>query len=244
MVAEQQSVEPFMYKQPCRDAAEDRQSDLCAQWKAVDWAKTGTLIGIVSAVGIVIALLLTVDSNMIARRSVRRELRAYITFVEIHHSMEKDVMSLQIEWINRGKTPARSAASQADWRALDGPLPDDFDFPQAAPGEEDGPLTVGPGQNFFTGGIDPMPHELIVDAAAGKKRVYLWGTVNYTDVFGEPRRTEMAAKLVVTHVEGTLFDIRMDAIGRHNDIDSHCEKKPEGHLRLSLWRRLADAIRA
>lgn len=42
----QEAQEPSLYKQPCRNTPEDRQSDLCAQWKAVDWTKLGTIVAI------------------------------------------------------------------------------------------------------------------------------------------------------------------------------------------------------
>jgi hypothetical protein len=46
-VFEQQAVEPAIYKRPCQNTDEDRQSDLCAHWNSVDWTKTGTIVAII-----------------------------------------------------------------------------------------------------------------------------------------------------------------------------------------------------
>lgn len=238
------------YQKPCDDGQANNKSELCAEWYAAraardsaDWAFYAMLVSIIGAVGIVVALLLTIDSNAIARRSARRELRAYMTWVQAPHSIDDDGLKFQIEWVNRGKTPARASNSYADWKFFDGQLPEEFDFPEPAPGDEDGPPTIGPGQSLFTSGMDPIPQELIVEVAAGTKRVYLWGAVNYVDVFGSNRRTEFAAKLHASHARETFFDLRLNAIGRHNDIDEHCDKRPEGHQRPARWRRLVDAFR-
>jgi len=51
----------------------------------------------------------------------------------------------------------------------------------------------------------------------------------------------MAAKLIPKHVKGTTFDISVNAIGRHNDIDEHCEKKG-AHSKRPFWRRWRSAI--
>lgn len=51
--------EPDLYKMPCKGTGEDRQSDLCAQWKAVDWTKWGVLVGILGTIALVYQIMLT-----------------------------------------------------------------------------------------------------------------------------------------------------------------------------------------
>jgi hypothetical protein len=73
------------YQTPCRDGEYNNKSELCAEWysarasrDAADWAFWALVIGIVGAIGIVFALILTIDSNGIARRTARLQLRAYV----------------------------------------------------------------------------------------------------------------------------------------------------------------------
>jgi hypothetical protein len=236
------------YQKPCKDGQANDQSDLCAQWyaaraarDAATWTYWGTLVSIAGAVGIVLALYLTVDSNRIARSSARRELRAYITFSKFSPTVGEGETRMQLEWINRGQTPARHANSSVDWIALDSRLPADFDFPPPDPADDDdGPMNVGPGQILFATCDRRMPHQLIADVSEEKKRVYIWGAVDYVDAFGSNRRTEIAARMSAEHLGGLEYGTRWTALHRHNGIDEHCEKKG-AHSKRPLWRRFRGA---
>ena len=70
---------------PCNSGDDKRNSDLCAQWKAADaaadaarWASWGTWFTGVSTVLVVIALGLTLQSNLIAREGIEGQLRPWL----------------------------------------------------------------------------------------------------------------------------------------------------------------------
>lgn len=118
--------EPDEYQAPCRDGEYDNRSDLCAQWyaaraarDAANWAWWSLFVGIVGAVGIVFALVLTVESNRIARDTARRQLRAYLDFDNITLGLATDQRPaaegtkrarIAIKVHNFGQTPAYKVA--------------------------------------------------------------------------------------------------------------------------------------
>jgi hypothetical protein len=252
------ALQPPEYYRPCNEDNADQNSDLCAQWSSAKWTKLGFFAALVAAVGVVTTLWFNLEAWRQARRSEnntdvalkhaetsakasaklarsaedtsRRRLRAYMTFAKIHVHPRGREFGVQIEWINRGATPARQANSYTDWIELDHRLPEDFKFTEEAPGEDNGPMVVGPDQSMFGSSDKRMSVDLLKTVARGEKRVYLWGSVTYVDAFGKQRRTEMAVKLLpeelpIAELGKVEFDIRWDALHRHNDIDEHCEKR-------------------
>jgi hypothetical protein len=90
---------------PCEAGNDQRESDLCAQWKAADAADRAALFGGLSIIGIVIAILLTLQSNSIARDTAKRQLRAYVSIHGYHASMiSRGTFEFTVK--NAGTTPA------------------------------------------------------------------------------------------------------------------------------------------
>jgi hypothetical protein len=61
--------QPQSYYSPCGRDDEDRNSDLCAQWKSADWARKSYLIGFIGVVGLVITLLFNLEAWNRARKA-------------------------------------------------------------------------------------------------------------------------------------------------------------------------------
>lgn len=81
---------PTAYREPCRDPVGKEGSDLCAQWRAARgsensafWAQLSFWVSSISAVAIGLALLLTIDSNRIARRIGEAQVRCYLSIPKI-----------------------------------------------------------------------------------------------------------------------------------------------------------------
>jgi hypothetical protein len=135
MVSAADAVEPALYKHPCWDTEQDRQSDLCAQWKAADWTKWGVLVGILGTLALLYQIKLTrdaledtgkatiemVEANRIARDTMKLQLRPYVSFTE---NGEKPVAPLSrdgklvVRVKNFGQTPANDVTlfHQRDFR--------------------------------------------------------------------------------------------------------------------------------
>ena len=215
----------------CEQRDDKRYSDLCAQWKAADaaadsawWAAVGGFATAISTVLVLIALRLAFGSNSIARDTAKRQLRAYLTFGEFVLNLDKADWRLQLKWNNRGQTPAIEVHTVADWIALETPLPADFIFPDPPPFEEDGPATIGPNQSVYGTCPQDLSPALLMSVANGDRQMYVWGSVEYLDAFGQLRRSEIAAKVHVQSLPGGSTVTRWRTLDRHNGIDDGCMK--------------------
>lgn len=223
--------------EPCKRGDDRRYSDLCAQWKAADaasdsawWAWVSGLVGTGSLLGVIVALILALHSNWIARDTAKRQLRAYVSY-EVISLSESDLntRNIQIGWINAGQTPAIQAITRADWRDFPEGLPEDFDFPLPPDGPDEGPSTIGPGQRVLSSPARRFPEMLISQVAQRKANVILWSAVDYVDIFGHPRRSEFASKMKANVLADNTVGFAWVAINRHNGVDSECLHPPQKH---------------
>ncbi len=131
-------------------------------------------------------------------------------------------------WENSGNTPTSRMMAYASWNGFRGGMPADFSFAVQA-GDAPGPLLVGPKHGVHTAGMAiPMP--VLLDAAADKCSIYLWGWADYSDVFrNTPRhRTEFCYRLVVhsdPRDKECVFTFLLH--DRHNGADDECYREPE-----------------
>jgi len=184
----------------------------------------------------------TTDTLEHSERTAIRELRAYVSVDEIlmeqfrgpdmvattvHQIIPGPVRAHRISALlkNGGQTPTRKAIVNANHELRDAELPSDFDFP-------DGKLTesaaIGPGGIFGTPSffISNSDAEEIVSK---KKRLYVWGWIDYDDVFeNTPRhRTEFCFDISPDEVpdKGNIY-LRFPTHGRFNGIDGDCVRQP------------------
>lgn len=120
-----QEIEPSAYKRPCQGTPDDRQSDLCAQWKSADWAKIGTIVAIFGIGALLYQIYLTIQAvedtgkatramerqNEIAEDTARRQLRAYVGVRKVRISKigVGEIPVISFEAVNTGQTPAYAA---------------------------------------------------------------------------------------------------------------------------------------
>jgi hypothetical protein len=225
---------PEGYKPHCQNPQSNEDADLCAQWAAVEQVAEANRMGslnlrfaIASLWAAIIGTGLLVWTLIETRDTARRQLRAYLVFNEVVYNHEKKDFKIQVEWVNSGQTPALHADAFATWKLTSEPLPDDFDFPDTEPRDDDGPATIGPNKSIMGTSSEYLLPETILEIARGQRRFYVWGAVEYTDIFNVRRRTETAASMQVELLDddGSIV-MRWNSIRRHNGVDGECLRPP------------------
>jgi hypothetical protein len=179
-----------------------------------------------------------------AERTAIRELRAYISVKEIIMDqfrsadtvgvygtvVEGQVHNYRISALieNGGSTPTRKAIINVNWELRGDKLPNDFQFP-------DGKITeaaaVGARGTYVTPGFFVSVAD-IRKIMAKEKRLYVWGWIDYNDVFeGTPRhRTEFCFDISPDEVpDGKNIYMRFPTHGRFNGTDGDCLRRPQPH---------------
>lgn len=215
---------------PCEPGYDQRDSDLCAQWKAADAANRAALFGGISIIGIAIAIGLTLQSNNIARDTAKHQLRAYVSMREIGRRPEPKEGAIthwvfQFEWTNSGQTPATDTNLMAGHAIGPGPLPADLNYVP----DDEGVATksvIGPTLSLYS--ITQIPVEDLVKAIAKGHGVYVYSAADYRDMFDQPRRTEFCQQIIP---EGDprhrSCDWRNLNTGPFNGMDGGCRYPPK-----------------
>jgi hypothetical protein len=136
-----------------------------------------------------------IDSVAAVRERTAQQMRAYLCVIIGDGIYQDRPNKLKFEakptLINAGHTPAHKVSYTAKAAILPVPLPDDFAFP--LPDEAIGGALLGPQQNFILSGVveDYCGDGRVDDIKRGKgDALYIWGIVNYEDVFGESHFTK------------------------------------------------------
>lgn len=172
------------YQAPCNPDEERRDSDLCAQWRAADaardtafYSKWQLIVGLVSAVGIIAALGLTIWTNRLVVRSVQVAQgteRAYLSFKPPEKFLEGSgsgwAFKMHLE--NVGATPARTLETYVNMLQVL-PLDADAYFQEAN--------FTSFVETIPSGGHQAFLFALPVDRKEGSFFVY---EVRYRDIFG------------------------------------------------------------
>lgn len=127
-----------------------------------------------------------------SQKASQQQLRAYVLVqtgaVRLNFNAQGSSFSVRVEIKNFGQTPAYSHST---WIG-GGIYPfDDLPFPGPTPLEARKAKSIlGPGD---TVSIDCAPTFISLDdlqkVRSEKRGIFIWGGANYTDIFGEPRRT-------------------------------------------------------
>jgi hypothetical protein len=175
-----------------------------------------------------------------SERTAIRELRAYVSVKEIlmqqfrgldtmgaHGVIAGPVQNHRISVIleNGGKAPTRKAIVNVNYELRDNDLPNDFDFPDGRLIE---PAAIGAGGTFGTPAFF-ISNSGAAEIVAKRKRLFIWGWIDYDDVFeGTPRhRTEFCFDVSPDEVpdKGNTY-LRFPTHGRFNGIDGDCVRQP------------------
>lgn len=126
-----------------------------------------------------------------------RQMRAYL-IVSLGGVIKQDPATnyrfeVRMNLQNVGNTPAYKVAHVTRADVLPFPIPTDFQFPTLS--EATVSASVGPHQGFSVTGIASRiyPDDDVAEIATGtKKRLYVYGTIRYEDVFGASHQTNFS----------------------------------------------------
>lgn len=211
---------PEVTTEPCTDGRENRQSDLCAQWKAADAAQSaaraswlfglmGSIIGGITMTAAISAALYARDAAREAKRGsdaaegglvhaqevTSVQLRAYLFFrVKVINTLNtSNTMKLEYGLINTGQTPARNVRMFIKTSVVD-PEPDAKIFRHR--------INKRASSGFIGAGTDNIHRRnigLTADEAEsirdGTKEFYLFGITKYEDVLGTTHETRFRRRL-------------------------------------------------
>lgn len=211
-----------------RDEAHDH-ADVCAQYRMAQAAERGLwslfltlLFTGFAAVWAWRAAVHTKRQADIAEDSYWHLQRAYVVADNI--TIEDSPaplggIEIVVRWENCGNTPTRHLRQHTNFCSTDGvELPDDFMFHDSG-GASSSTLVIPP-KSVRSSAKIYMKSSVFKDAALRKKRLWLWGWVEYDDIFEKsPRhRTEVCVEILVDK-DGTCTNL---GFHRHNGMDSDC----------------------
>lgn len=195
--------EPRPIEKPCLEGLDDRHSDLCAQWKAADaarssaqWTFWSVIVGAMGLIGVVGTLAYSAatlrratEANELSRKTSILQLRAYIAVEDLRIDDlvpgKHPTASFTIR--NVGATIARGVVATAQvirqsesptgkWHVPKGFTPSKFDLP--------------PGGEVHRSFTWPTPLTVAEISAHPMPRLFYYaGVVSYRDIYGRTRRT-------------------------------------------------------
>ena len=206
----------------CERGQDDRGSDLCAQWKAADAARSSAnaawWLGIVGLMigGLTLwaasraahwakeAARHTEDgakagwaAEKVTRESSERQLRAYLSVDEILISriVEGEPLTAWVKVVNRGQTPARKVKQrECVIRAIGVPIRN----PKVKFGPWISVYDLGAGQKVSLPSTlvsDDLTSDQVISLMTGNVEFQVSGYITYCDVFGRKRRVIYQAEL-------------------------------------------------
>ncbi len=131
-------------------------------------------------------------------------------------------------WRNSGKTPTQYGVSCVNkWHAVNaGDLPIDFTYPNYGPKQR---ISIGPNAITHASPFELAPEDLQL-IRDNKARLYVWGWIEYNDIFDgtERHRSEFCFEVVVTaNPIYTAGGFRYRTHGPFNGIDDECRYRPQ-----------------
>lgn len=220
-----QANEASLLSSSCEPGRDQRQSDLCAQWKAADaareaarWAFWSTIVSVAGIFGLWLnlrqgrhALAKAREANEIARLSAERQLRAYVGVEKLKINTVVAGARL-IVWMtlrNRGQTPARQlrirCCAVRCWGVPSAGARIKFDRAEKL-------YDLGADQSTSQPIVlteEPLTQLQIDTILRGEAAFVVGGYLSYRDAFGRLRRT--------------IFRAFFDQSSIHNpDADGNC----------------------
>ncbi|MHB1676813.1 MAG: hypothetical protein ACYCSS_04650 [Sulfuriferula sp.] len=150
----------------------------------------------------------TKNNATLIQNILHKQMRAYLA-VEIGvpaYQNDQVKFASSPVLVNTGFTPAKNVSYKIMADILDAKLPVDFQFPDY--GEmQTNDASLGPRQNFVIQGIikDRIPSDKVQEVMNGNnKKLYVWGTVTYEDIFGGRWETNFCHNFIFYMNEGKI----------------------------------------
>jgi hypothetical protein len=176
-----------------------------------------------SAEGIEALAEATRNNAVLMEGVMHTQLRAYVS-VDLQNVIYQDErlrFEAGMRLTNHGFTPARNVAYELSADILPVGLPEGFMFP-AVHGRSVNDAMLAPRESFVIKAPLPerIPDEEVDSVMQGKeRRLYVWGTIFYDDIFGRPQRTDFCHS--VTFVRWTDSDGSQKVRPEHHYHPTH-----------------------
>jgi hypothetical protein len=166
------------------------------------------------------------NSAEVAENALISGKRAYVFVKDVLRNKEPssdypltEIWNIRVVWENTGDTPTKDMLGNVNFDFFVDKIPDDFDYPDR--GKEKFRVVIGPKHTIKS--YIPIPVHIIDEAFAKSHRVYMWGWVDYNDVFKDtPRhRTEFCHE-----IRQIGNDLSFNIYGKYNGSDDECYRKP------------------
>jgi hypothetical protein len=162
------------------------------------------------------------DSAAALRERTAQQMRAYLTVVVGEALYQDRKANIRFEGkpllVNTGQTPAHKVQYRAKAAVLPWPLPPNFKLPQL-PEKSEGSSVVGPRQNANLSAIvdNYLPDQDVdsVKCVKGDQGLYVWGVVDYEDIFGEPHETKFCQQ-IHWRMNNTVFGLYVPGLNDAN----------------------------
>jgi hypothetical protein len=162
-----------------------------------------------------------------ARDKGRKELRAYISGVpDFVHGFSSTVTQMSLTVVNHGYTPAHKVITTGIIDILPYPLPGKFPFLEPTIPVSNG-TTIHPKapiKVYFSADRKFSTQEMNDAVGNSGKRLYLFGTIYYNDIFGNEQRTDFCRSVVGSNNLSTIInspttqvDLGFEIATQHND---------------------------
>lgn len=108
------------------------------------------------------------------------------------------------EWRNSGTTPTKRMTVRTNWAKHRGDLPNDFAYDYSGSPEV---MFLGPQAVMFSNPVHISADNLVA-AAKDETRIYIWGRVDYTDMFGADHYSQFCYRLRAETVPDNSYGMR------------------------------------
>ena len=143
--------------------------------------------------------------------------RAFIFLADFDVEWARTTVIVKPQWANSGRSPPRDMIVKVDWRWVhfEAELAADFDYPYSRPAMK---MLVGPETTEWSAPVE-IPRNLANEAANGTRTIYIWGRVDYLDIFdaAKPHFTEWCYRIYIP--TGAPQNWQFVAYGDRNKCD-------------------------
>lgn len=220
-VAQKEAVQPSEQERPCDQGNDNRQSDLCAQWKAADaagesarWTFWTFIVSIFGTVGIIATIFYARSSIIASVNAERPHVRLYRTKKQ---NRDDGIIVQGVNFRNYGRTPAIIKKLSIEYVLAETPpkprncpivriYPDDMVMPQ----DEEWP------RKHFVPPMDgqPLLRDIIPLHNKDGKRLFVYGEIVYRDAFKKNRVTGFCRVW-----DGSNFTYNQTDVNGQNDLN-------------------------
>jgi hypothetical protein len=133
-----------------------------------------------------------------------------------------------VQWENSGTTPALNIIDRTNIVSMTDPMPDDYPFVDKTTKPHPNVASYLAPKAILHGPEIRIPAQIIERCALGGYYLYIYGWINYDDIFDKRHRTEFSYQVTVGTAHGNPGHrvLSFTPTRGHNAIDSDCLRQP------------------